>query len=409
MHWLRRIFILILVAGALALVILGLRPSPVLVDTEAVTQGYLAGFIEEEGRTRVKDSFVISAPVAGHAGRILLEVGDTVQEGDVVVILDALAAPALDIRAVTRARALVRAAQSAVAQAREDAAAAEAAARFAQDEYHRLEPLGAEGLVAFNVVDAARTDADAASARHRSALFRVKTALHDLAAARTALAFAGGQDPGASGRIELTSPVAGRVLTRHFQSAKVVQPGESILEIGDPAGLEVEVDVLSADAVRLESGMRVLLERWGRPDPLEAVVRRIEPVGFTKISALGVEEQRVLVIADLTSSRKNWTRLGHGYRVNARFILWEESEALRVPASALFRHGSSGSGKPDGLGNDLEWAVFLVEQGRAVLRPVDVGQRGGIAVEVLSGLTEGDVVIAHPDRKLEHGTRVTVR
>ena len=263
--------------------------------------------------------------------------------------------------------------------------------------------------MAFNVVDAARADADAALARHRSALFRVKTAQHDLAAARTALAFAGGQDPGATGRIELTSPVAGRVLTRHFQSATVVQPGDPILEIGDPAGLEVEVDVLSADAVRLEPGMRVLLERWGRPDPLEAVVRRIEPVGFTKISALGVEEQRVLVIADLTSSRENWARLGHGYRVNARFILWEEREALRVPASALFRHGAGDSGTSEGLGDDLEWAVFLAEQGRAVLRPVDVGRWGGIAAEVLSGLTAGDVVIVHPDRKLEHGMRVTVR
>lgn len=400
MHWLRRVFILILVAGVAALVILGLRPAPLLVDTEAVSRGYLAGTIEEEGRTRIRDSYVVSAPVGGHAGRILLEVGDTVQEGDVVAILDALAAPALDVRAVAQARALVEAAKNAVAQAREEAAAAEAAARFAGNEYRRLQPLGEEELVAFNVVDAARADADAIQARHRAALFRVKTAEHDLAAARTALAFAGGQDPGASGRIELKSPVAGRVLTRHFQSAKVVQPGEPILEIGDSAGLEVEVDVLSADAVRIEPGMRVLLERWGRPDPLEAVVRRIEPVGFTKISALGVEEQRVLVIADLISKQEDWIRLGHGYRVNARFILWEESEALRVPTSALFRHESEqGSG----------WAVFLAREERAVLHPVEVGRRGGMASEVISGLDEGEMVVVHPDRKLEHGKRIRVR
>ncbi|HDQ39566.1 MAG TPA: HlyD family efflux transporter periplasmic adaptor subunit [Desulfonatronum sp.] len=400
MHRLRHIFILILVAGVAALVVLGLRPSPLLVDTEAVSRGYLAGTIEEEGRTRVRDSYEISAPVTGHAARILLDVGDTVQEGDVVAILDAVAAPTLDVRSVAQARALVEAAKSAVSQAREEAVAAEAAARFAQEEYRRLQPLGAEGLVAFNVVDAARADADAALARHRSTLFRVKTAEHDLAAARTALAFAGGQDPGASGRIELTSPVSGRVLTRHFQSAKVVQPGEPILEIGDPAGLEVEVDVLSADAVRLEPGMRVFLERWGKPEPLEAVVQRIEPVGFTKISALGVEEQRVLVIADLVGKQEQWARLGHGYRVNARFVLWEESEALRVPTSALFRHAQ---------GQDSEWAVFLAEEGRATLRPVEVGRRGGIASEVLSGLQERDVVVVHPDRNLEHGMRIRVQ
>ena len=400
MNRFRKLFILLLMAAVVVLVILGLRPSPLLVDSEAVSRGPLSGTLEEEGRTRIRDSYVISAPLAGHAGRITLDVGDEVAPGDVVAVLEALVAPALDVRDVARSRALVAAAQSAVSQAREEALAAEAAARFAREEFNRLEPLGVQGLVAENVVDAARAESDAATARHRSALFRVRTAEHDLAAARTALSFAGGQDPAESGRILLRSPVSGQVLARFFQSSRVVQPGEAILEIGDPGSLEVEVDVLSADAVRLEPGMRVLLERWGRPEPLEAVVRRIEPVGFTKISALGVEEQRVLVMADLASPRGEWDRLGHGYRVNARFILWEEREVLRVPASALFRHESGRGG---------EWAVFLVQEGRAELRPVEIGRRGGIAAEVLSGLQEGDVVIVHPDRKLEHGMRATLR
>lgn len=409
MRWLRRVFILILVAGIAALVILGLRPAPLLVDAEPVSRGYLAGIIEEEGRTRVRDRYVISSPVSAHAGRVRLEVGDAVREGEVVAILDALAAPALDVRAVAQAEARVEAAKSAVEQAGEDAAAADAAARFARDEYLRLKPLGAEGLVAVNVVDEARANADAAQARHRSALFRVKTARHDLAAARTALAFVGAQNPEASGRIELSSPVSGRVLQRHFQSAKVVQAGEPILEIGDPAHLEVEVDVLSTDAVRLEPGMRVVLQRWGRADPLEAVVRRIEPVGFTKISALGVEEQRVLVIADLVSRREDWARLGHGYRVNARFILWEEEQVLQLPSSALFRHEADASSRTGGAGQEDEWAVFLAEEGRAALRPVQIGRRGGFATEVLSGLAEGDAVVVHPDRTLEHGMRITIR
>lgn len=396
----RRVFLVVLIAVVAALVVLGLRPQPMLVDTEIVDRGRLAETIEEEGRTRVRDRYVVSAPITAHAGRVLLDVGDVVREGDVVAILDAVAAPVLDVRSIAKARALAWAAKSAVSQAREEALAAEAAARFAQEEFNRLQPLGEKEFVAQSVLDAARTDADAATARHRSALFRVKTAEHDLAAAQTTLAFAGGQDPDSSGRIELRSPVSGHVLTRHFQSAKVVQPGEPIMEIGDLASLEVEVDVLSADAVRLEPGMRVLLERWGRLMPLEGVVQRIEPVGFTKISALGVEEQRVLVIADMVSPREEWSRLGHGYRVNARFVLWEGEQVLRVPTSALFRL------EP---GQEPGWAVFLSVEGRAQLRSVEVGRRGGIFSEILSGLEEGCVVVVHPDRKLEQGMRIRTR
>lgn len=393
---LRRLVPLLVGVLVLALVLVGLRPAPLLVDSEQATRGPLAVSVEEEGRTRVVDRFVVSAPIAGQARRITLEVGDPVEQGQVLAVLDALAAPALDLRNVQESRARVAALEAALATAREEASAAQASAAFARDEAQRLRRLGEDGLVPRNIVDQAVAEADRSAAIERSTRFRVRTAESELEAARAALAYAGGQDPGASGVFELAAPVSGQVLRRWFESARVVQPGEPLLEIGDPAALEVEVDVLSADAVRIAPGMRVLFERWGEAEPLEGRVRRVEPIGFTKVSALGVEEQRVWVIADIVSPRQAWERLGDGYRVNARFILWENEDALRVPTSALFRDG-------DG------WAVFVVDDDRARQRRVEPGRRGGLYTELLDGLAAGERVIVHPDRDLADGTRIRLR
>jgi len=390
---LRRLLPLLAGVIVVILVLLGLRPGALLVDSERLGRGALAVTVEEEGRTRVVDRYEVSAPIAGQTRRIGLEVGDPVAAGDVLVVLDALAAPTLDLRDVRAARARVAAFEAALATAGEEVAAAEASAGFARDEARRLARLGEDGLVPRNLVEQAAAEADRIEALLRSARFRVRTAAADLEVAQAALAFAGGQDAEASGTFELTAPVSGRVLRRHVESARVVQPGEVLLVIGDPAALEVEVDVLSSDAVRIEPGMRVLFERWGQPEPLEGRVTRIEPTGFTKVSALGVEEQRVWVIADITSPRPDWERLGDAYRVNARFILWENDDVLRVPTSALFRA-------------DGGWAAFVVEHDRARLRQVEPGRRGGLYTEVIAGLSEGERVIVHPDRELEDGRRV---
>jgi len=380
----------------LVLVALGLRPTPLLVDSEPVTRGLLTVSVEEEGRTRVVDRFVISAPIAGQARRIVLEVGDRVEQGQVLAVLDALAAPALDLRNVQEARSRVAALEAALATSREEAVAAQASAGFASEEAQRLRRLGDDGLVPRNIVDQATAEAERSAAIERSARFRVRTAQSELEAAQAALAYAGGSDPGASGTFELVAPVSGQVLRRWFESASVVQPGEPLVEIGDPAALEIEVDVLSSDAVRIAPGMRVQFERWGQPEPLEGRVKRVEPVGFTKVSALGVEEQRVWVIADIASPREEWVRLGDGYRVNARFILWESEDALRVPTSALFRH-------------DGGWAAFVIDGDRARLRRVAPGRRGGLYTELLEGLSEGERVIVHPDRELVDGIRIRLR
>lgn len=359
-HWRRRLLpYLIAIAVVLGLAF-AFRPVPELVDAEPVTRGYLAVTVEDEGKTRGIDRYVVSAPLAAQTRRITLEVGDRVETGQVLVTLDALPSPIQDVRTMAQARARVEAAEAALATAREEAEAARSAAL------------------------------------HRSAEFRVRTARSELEAARAAFAYASGQDPEATGVIELRAPVSGQVLARRFESERVVQPGEAILEIGDPTALEVEVDVLSADAVRIAPGMRVLFERWGHPEPLEGRVKHIEPKAFTKVSALGVEEQRVWVIADIVSPPEQWTRLGDGYRVNARFILWEVDDALRVPTASLFRHA-------DG------WAVFVVEDGRARLRPVRTGRRAALHTEVVSGLAAGELVIVHPGREIEDGVRVRLR
>jgi HlyD family secretion protein len=388
----RRIVLLLLGAGLVLLLVLAFLPSPVLVETEEVTRGRLSQTLVEEGRTRIRDRYVVSSPVAGQTRRLTLEVGDAVSRSDVMVVLDPMASPVLDPRSLAQARARVSAAEAALRTTREEQEAAAATARFAADELERLRLLAQDELIARSRLEQAEAEARRSAAVERSARFRVQTAAAELEAARAALAFAG-QDREMTEKLELRSPVNGRVLERMFQSSRAVQPGEPILVVGDPAGLEVEVDVLSADAVRIEPGMRVLLERWGQPEPLEARVRRIEPTGFTKFSALGVEEQRVWVILDITSPVERWERLGDAYRVNARFILWESDSVIRVHTSALFRHGTG-------------WAVFVVEEGRARLRQVVPGRRGELLTEVLRGLDPGETVIVHPDAEIEDGRRI---
>lgn len=393
---LRRAFPYLVAAALIVLLALGFRPNPLLVDAEPVTRGALAVTIGDEGRTRVRDRYVITAPLLAQARRIALQPGDAVKAGQVVLTLDAIPSPIPDLRSIAQARANVAAAQAALATARQEAAAHEAAAKLAREELARVRQLREQGFVAAARLDQAESEAQRTSALAASGRFRVQAARAELEVAQAALRFAGSQDPKASGVFHLRAPADGLVLRRHFESERVVQPGEPILEVGDPTRLEVQVDVLSSDAVRLAPGMRVVFERWGDPEPLEGRVSRIEPHAFTRISALGVEEQRVWVIADITSPREQWARLGDGYRVNARFILWEEDDALRIPASSLFREG-------DG------WAAFVVEGGRARRRRVEVGRRGSLLAQVLSGVQAGERVIVHPDRDIEDGARVRLR
>ncbi|MCC3751975.1 MAG: efflux RND transporter periplasmic adaptor subunit [Halorhodospira halophila] len=384
--------------AVIGLLILVLRPAPILVDTEAVSRGPLEVTLEEEGKTRVADRYLLSAPATAQARRVTPEPGDRVEAGEVLATLDPMAVPVLDARAREQARAQLEAARSALEAAREEAEAARATAESAADGYRRLATLGEEGAVSERSVERADAERRQTQAAWRSAQFRVASAEAQRDQAQAVLRWEGEEalDAGAAEPIRLRAPIDGVILQRHFESARVVQPGDPILELADLARLEVEVEVRSADAVRIAPGMLVRLERWGEAEPLEAVVRRVEPYGFEYITALGVEERRVRVIADLASPRQAWARLGDGYRVNAVFVLWSAEDVLRVPTSALFRH-------------DDGWAVFVVEQGRARLQPVTIGERGARLTRVHSGLEAGAEVVVHPPRELADGGRLSVR
>lgn len=372
----------------------GFRPQPLAVDVGVASRGPLRVTIEQEGRTRVVDRYVITAPVAAYARRISLDVGDAVKRGAPLVQLEAQRAEVLDVRRRSEAQARVEAARDNVGAVEQRQQAAQAGAELAQKNLQRVRELKAQGHVTLDAEDRARTDAERADAELRSAQFAVATARHDFEASRTALRFAAAG--GSAAPVVVGSPVAGRVLKIPRKSEGPVAAGQALLEIGSPGELEVEVDLLSADAVRIQPGSRVLFERWGGEQPLEGVVRVVEPAGFTKVSALGVEEQRVWVIVALTSPRELWQRLGDGYRVEASFILWEQPDVLQIPASSLFREG-------DG------WAVFVVSEGKALKRRVEIGQKSGLAAQLLSGAGEGERVIVHPDDRLKDGVRVTTR
>lgn len=381
---------LALVATAV-LVAIALRPSARLVDAVPVDVGEVRSTVEAEGRTRLVDRYLIAAPVPAIARRLLLAPGDAVDAGQPLVVLDPVASVPLDARSRSAALATIAAARSRLAAADQQQRAALAAARQAQADAERQQSLAARGLVPGEAAERAATARELAERALASARFGRATAAHELELAEAALQ--SGLQPGNGEGLVLSAPVAGVLLRRHFESARPVQAGEPLLEIGDPGRLEVEVDVLSADAVRLREGMAVELLRWGEPQPLAGQVRRIEPAGFTKFSALGVEEQRVWVMVALTSPPGQWRRLGDAYRVNARFVLDQAVDVVRVPTSALFREG-------DGQ------AVFRVEGSRARLRPVGTGLQGGGFTQVLSGLAAGDAVVVHPDRSLADGDRI---
>jgi len=381
----------------IALLAWGFWPQPVLVEAVAATRAPLTITIEEEGRTRVIDRYVVSAPVDGVACRVQLDVGDPVTQGEVLLNITPLESQVLDPRSRAQAEARVAAAQSALNAAREQAQAARAAMEFAATELERLRPLEQKGLISREAFNKAKTEAVTSAAARRSADFNVEVAGYELQAARTTLQYSAATATDTpTEKVPVRAPIDGLILKLHHECEGPVRTGDPLLEVGDPAALEVEVDVLSADAVKIKPGMQVLFDRWGGEQPLQGRVRTIEPVGFTKISALGVEEQRVLVISDFTSPHEQWQRLGDGYRVEARFVLWQESNVLQVPASSLFRYGQG-------------WAVFVIDGNRAVRRTIEVGQRNGLVAQVLSGIEAGELVINHPSDAVEDGRSVKLR
>ena len=389
----RRALVLALAAaGGLGGLLWLLRPAPVRVELGVVDRGPLEVTVDEEGRTRVRNRYVIAAPVAGGLERISLDAGDAVAAGAAV----ARVSPApLDPRATAQAEARLEAAIALRGEARARVGQAKAALAQAQRDLQRARTLAAAGTVS----DQGLEQAELAHASRVEELHGAReaedAAAHEVQAAEAVLLAAGGGAPTTSTRgkdafVEVRSPATGHVLRVFEESQRVVSVGTPLLEVGDPSDLEIVVDVLSADAVKIRPGAEMRLGAWGGEGTLRARVRRVEPSGFTKLSALGVEEQRVNVIGDFVDPPG---ALGDGYRLEARIVVWRADDVVRLPASALFRSGEA-------------WHVFGVENGRARLRAVEVGQRGVEAAEVLSGIEPGSGVVLHPTDRVADGVRI---
>ncbi len=384
-----------LIVGVLVLiaVIYGLTPSPIAVETAQVVRAPLRVTVEEEGETQVLERYVVSSPVAAFARRIDVEVGDLVEAGQVLVQLEPPRSPLLDARSRDEARARVAAARAGVEQAEEQVRSAEAVAARASEARARAERLAADESLTAQALEDAVADAQQAEAAVAAARAGAVSARAELAAAQAALAGSAAANANLGVQSVLTAPAAGRVLAIHRQSEGHVNPGEPILEVGDTQQLEVHVDVLSQDAVRIQPGTRIEIDQWGGEEVLEGTVQRVEPEAFTQVSSLGVEERRVTVVGGLTSPLGAWESLGSNYRVLARFIVWEGTNVLQVPTSALFR-------TEDG------WAVFVIEAGEARRRDVSVGHQAGLRSQIIAGLEEGDRVIVHPANEIEDGVAV---
>lgn len=387
----RVLLLIALAAVAIAALVWMMAPAAVPVETEKVTSGPLEVWLEEPGRTRVREVYIVSAPLAGKTVRITLHAGDAVAAGQTVAFIRPLDPPLIDVRSRAELEAAVSAADAAVRLAQADLARTRAQAVFAAAEWTRGQTLAQRGVISTQALDQRRLARDTADAAVATARAAVTVRLRERDSARSRLA-----DPAAGARAPTTlrSPVSGSVLRVLRESEQAVQAGEPIMQIGDPRDIDVVVELLSTDAVMIRPGVPARIEGWGGPS-LAARVRRIEPSGFTKVSALGVEEQRVLIYLDFVDPGQA-ARLGHDYRVTARIITSSTPKALRIPASALFRQGA-------------DWAVYRLVEDRAQLLKVQVGRRNEDFAEVLSGLAEGDVVIIYPGDRLADGVRVTRR
>jgi len=382
------------IGGAIMLlIVVGLWPKPVPVETAPVTRGSIVVTVDEEGRTQVRNRYVVTAPVAGQLRRVEWKAGAPVKAGETVLaVLETAGADILDARSLAQAQARVSAAESAKEMAAAQQTSAGAIDELAQSDFARAKELLAAGSLSRQEFDTASARATATAQERRAAGFALQVAGFELDQARALLLRGTSESAGQVG-LSILSPVDGRVLRVMQESARVVPAGFPILEVGDPTDLEVRVEVLSRDGVRIKPGARAWLDQWGGAKPLEARVRWVEPSAFTKYSALGVEEQRVNVIADLTTPIEERPTLGDGFRVEARIVTWEAPAVLKVPSGALFQR-------------DGKWHAYVVRNGRVHDVQVEPTQGNGSETGIRSGLDEGDSVVVFPGDKVHDGSRV---
>ena len=400
-----RLALSVIVAGMVAgAMVAAFWPRPIMVDLGEASRGPMMVTIDEEGRTRVSEAYVVSTPVAGRLQRVEVEPGDPVRRGKTVIAHMLPTNPAaLDVRTREQALAAVQAAEAALRVSRADLNAAIASGELSRTELERAEQLWERQIISQSQLDRARQGLRVADASIETAEAAIAMRQADLANARAQLigfddqGLAAAIDGQRSDDIPLLSPADGRILRVMQQSETTLPAGAAIMEIGDIDGeLEVVVELISSDAVQVRLGDRVFIEDWGGPQTLEGEVSRIDPFAITKYSALGVEEQRVPVTVALNSPAEDRTALGHGYRVETRIVVWQAEDALRVPSSALFRIAE-------------DWAVFVAASGAAELRSVGIGRNNGVIAEVTEGLESGDQVILYPSAAITAGSRIARR
>ncbi|MEZ5913771.1 MAG: HlyD family efflux transporter periplasmic adaptor subunit [Paracoccaceae bacterium] len=395
----RTVSIAVIAAAVLGGLIWALLPAPVSVELVAVRRGQMQITVSAEGMTRVRDTWLVTAPVTGEARRSPVHVGDAVIEGkSVVAAIEPAEPPFLDARARSLAEASVVEAQAAIRLAEANLFRAETALAHSESELDRTRALTERGTLAPTILEDA--EQAALSARAARDVARSNLDMQRATLARMEAQLSGPETRPAEGSatccVEILAPRSGVVLDLADESSRLVTAGETLLTIGDPTDLEIRVDLLSNDAIGVIPGTRARIERWGGDAVLDAVVRQIEPSAFTRVSALGIEEQRVPLVLDFLSPPTLRAGLGDRYRVYVRLVTWEAQDVLQVPQSALFR--SAG-----------DWALFLEQDGRAVQRSVEVAHMSGDWAEIVAGVTEGERVIAYPGSSIETGTRIEPR
>ena len=391
-----RILTVLGIGAALGLAIWALMPRPVPVETATVTKGPFVATVDEDGKTRVRERYVVAAPLAGRLTRVRLKAGDSVKADEAIATILPSPAPFLDPRSRVEAEQRLGAAEAARERTKAMVERAQAQAVQAKTDLDRTRNLTERGVSTAQALERAETALRVAERDLRAAEFQDHAAEHEVEQAKALLAqyVNGGVTP--PDRWNVTAPVSGLVLKVTQESETAVQPGTPILDIGDPRDLEIVVDVLSTDAVEIHPGAAVAIDHWGGPGILAGRVRRVEPAAFTKISTLGVEEQRVNVLIDIISSPQDWAGLGDAYQVDTRITVFARDNAIIIPSGALFRTGE-------------HWAVYVVAEGRAERRVVTLLRRSGRLAAVSAGVQPGDDVIVYPSDQIAPGVHVETR
>jgi HlyD family secretion protein len=386
----------VLTAGMLGVV--AFRTEPVPVDIVPAARAPMQVTVDVEGKTRIAEIYEVAAPIRGVARRSPVRVGDPVIAGETVVaMIDPAASDPLDPRSRVQAEAAVREAEAGLNMARGTLRQARQELDLAQSEYRRASELVERGVASLTRLETAEQTLGISQAAQEAAIANLERAKSALDRARATLIAPDDRAGAGTGCcLRIMAPVGGRVLEVDVISERPVAAGTRLLSIGAPHDLEIVADVLSTDAVRLERGDRALVERWGGAGVLEARVSRIEPSGYTRVSALGIEEQRVDVVFELLSPVAERRALGHGFAVYLRVVEWEAGDVMQVPLGALFRQGGA-------------WAVFVAEGGVARLRPVATGRMNDLSAEIIDGLSPGDAVLVHPGDRIEDGTPIVPR